>query len=889
MMAGDIQWEEVERLFDAALDVDPANREAQVLSKITSAEVRAEVEAMLAANDRGRGILDRRPLTAVDVRSQLQRALIDRYTIGEELGRGGSAAVFRALEHKHERTVVLKVLHPDVAAQMGADRFLAEVRIAAQLSHPHILPLIDSGEVDGLLYYVMPHLEGETLRARLDRVGALAPAVALGLLRDVADALRAAHAAGIIHRDLKPDNILCAGDHAYLLDFGIAAGAGVSREHHTGEGIVVGTLGYMSPEQAAGGVVGLPSDVYAWGVLAREMLTGKGPMDPLVSLEADGIPSTLASLVTHALERDPARRPPSGAALMEALSTPPHGMPVTTSTRRAVPATVWAALAACVLAGAVWLTQRGPSKAGGLTMPVAVAPLRNETGDTTLAIWGRMAGDWLTQGLHETGLVTVVPWPSVRYAAEQLGSPAADVLAREVGAGTLISGAYYLTEGRIGFRIDVTDIRKGALIASLPPVVAPRESLEVAIRQARERVMGLVAVQFDERAAALPGLRAHPPTFAAYQAFDRGLALYNQQEYAAAGTEFRQAWIADSTFAVPLIYAAMAHWNLGDLAWVDTLVTTASRARNGLSEYDQRQLEYLSALMASDGQRALVAGRRATEIAPASRAAYHLGRDLMAMDRAAEGRRVLEGIDPDRGFLKGWPSYWTQLAHARHLTAAFAEERAAARRMRERFPDSRVATVLEARALGALGQTDALDSLLAQTEAMPAATYWSHGGALVVAGEELFVHRDSVAGRRYLERAVRWLEAQHRLDPKLREHRYWLGSAYYDLGRWKDADTVFSSLARDLPERLVHRGMAAVARARMGDTSGALTLLGASPQFAQGEYTMFRSRLAAIAGDSAGAHNLRTQALSQVVNGWAWVHAAAFRDVGIPVGAPASR
>ncbi len=882
-MAGDSNWDEVERLFDAALAVDRTDRDAHVLSRITSEEIRSEVEAMLAASDRANGILDRPRLAPpASAREQVQRALAERYTITEVLGRGGSATVYRATEHKHNRTVVLKVLHPEVAALVGVQRFLSEVRIAAQLSHPHILPLIDSGEVDGLLYYVMPHQEGETLRARLERQGAIPAGEAIGLLRDVADALGAAHAAGIVHRDLKPDNILCAGDHAWLLDFGIALGEEGRDLRQTGEGIVVGTLGYMSPEQARGGMVGPASDVYAWGVLAREMLTGQGPLETSTSLQSRGVPAALAALVTRSLEKDPALRPASGTELVAQLGTPAKGIP--TTERRSTPRVVWVAAAALVMALGVWWTKRDAAGGDELSMPIAVAPLRNETGDTTLAIWGRMAGDWLTQGLHETGLVRVVPWPSVRYATEQLGSPASDALAREVGAGTLISGAYYLTEGRIGFRLDVMDARKGGLIISLPPVVAPRESLEVALRDVRQRLMGWVAVSYDERASALPGLASHPPTFAAYQSFDRGLALYNEQEYAAAATEFRQAWIADSSFAVPLIYAAMAHWNQSDVTWVDTLITTASRFRHTLSEYDQRQLDYLSALLEGDGARALVAGRRAAEIAPESRAAYHLGRDLIAMDRAAEGRQVLEGINPDRGLMKGWPSYWTQLTHARHLTGAHAAERDAAREMRKRFPDSRVAWVLEARASGALGQTAALDSLLAQTAALPAGTYWSHGGALVAAGEELFVHHDSVTGRRYLEKAVTWLQQALRSEPGRRDHRYWLGSAYYDLARWSDADTVFTSLSRDLPERVVHRGLAAVSRARMGDTAGAAEQLGPAPSHALGEYTLFKSRLAAIAGDTATARTLRLQALSEVANGWAWVHASAFRDLGLPAG-----
>jgi tetratricopeptide (TPR) repeat protein len=289
------------------------------------------------------------------------------------------------------------------------------------------------------------------------------------------------------------------------------------------------------------------------------------------------------------------------------------------------------------------------------------------------------------------------------------------------------------------------------------------------------------------------------------------------------------------------------------------------------------QVEYLDALLASDGARAIAAGRRAISIAPDSRVGYNLGRDLIAMDRAAEGLTVLEGLDPDRGLMKGWQSYWSQLAHARHLTRAHDRELEAVRAMRQRFPDARLAWVLEARALAALGRRAPLDSLLAATAALPEGTYWSHGAALVTAGEELSVHEGIAIGEPYLERAVEWLMAQLRAEPGRREHRYWLGSAYYSLARYADSDTVFAGLTRDFPDRFTYRGMAALTRARLGDLA-ALHVLGEAPQFARGEHTLYRARMAAITGDTAASRALRQQALAEVSPGYAWIHTIAFRD-----------
>ena len=869
-------WGEIERLFAEAIERPRGERARWISLNATSEAVRTELEAMVAAHERVTGVLDR-PLTlgASNVRPRLERALGGRYTIVRPLGRGGSATVFLAREHKHDRNVVIKVLHPEIAAYVGVHRFLREVRIAAHLAHPHILPLIDSGEADGLLFCVMPHLEGETLRDRLTRAGRIPVAQAAALLHDVADGLRAAHAAGIVHRDLKPENVLCAGDHAYLIDFGIAVRDDAGLTRYTQEGVVLGTLGYMSPEQSAGDTVGPASDIYAWGVIAREMLTGLGPLaDPGNKLV--GVPVQLAALVRQALEPEPTKRPASAdeiLARLDALDLVPRRATV----RRA--AAVIAVVAVIAIAG-VW-SRAGRGTAPGLALPVAVVPLHNETGDTTLGIWARMAGDWLTQGLHETSLVRVVPWPTVRYTWEQLeadGKASTQALANEIGAATVVTGSYYKTGDRIGVRLDVADPRNNRLIASLPAIVVSPDSLEDGIRELRDRLMGFVALQYDERASAMPGLATHPPTFHAYRAFDRGLALYNEQEYGAAAAEFRQAWSADTSFPVPLIYAAMAHWNRDEYEWVDTLVTMALRRRDAMSEYDQKQVEHLSARLTSDGARAIAAGMRAVEIAPESRAAYNLGRDLIAMDRAVEGRRVLEAINPDRGLMKGWQSYWTQLTHARHLTGAHELELEAARAMRARFPEARVATVLEARALAVLGRTDALDSLLSYTAQLPGGTYWSHAAALVVAGEELAVHHDTARGIPYLARAVAWLDGQLRAEPGRREHLYWRGSALYDLGRWREADATFAALHRDFPDRFQYRGLAALARARVGDLRGAARLLGDPPRFDRGEHTAFRARLAAIAGDTTAARALRERALGEIVGGFAWLHASAFRD-----------
>ncbi len=192
-----------------------------------------------------------------DIDQRLQASLSDRYRIEQELGRGGMATVFLARDLKHDRQVAIKVLHPELGATLGADRFDREIKLAARLQHPHILSLYDSGEADGLLYYVMPYVEGESLRDRLNREKLLPIDDALQITLEVADALSYAHMLGIIHRDIKPENILLSGGHALVADFGIArAVTSAGGEKLTQTGMALGTPLYMSPEQATGEEVG---------------------------------------------------------------------------------------------------------------------------------------------------------------------------------------------------------------------------------------------------------------------------------------------------------------------------------------------------------------------------------------------------------------------------------------------------------------------------------------------------------------------------------------------------------------------------------------------------------------------------------------------------------
>ncbi|MGH7617358.1 MAG: protein kinase domain-containing protein, partial [Gemmatimonadaceae bacterium] len=316
---------------------------------------------------------------------QLQRTLGHSYVVDREVGRGGMATVYLARDVKHDRRVALKVLDPELGAVLGADRFLSEIRVTANLQHPNLLPLFDSGETDGLLYYVMPFIEGESLRHRLDREKQLPVDEAVRIAVAVANALDYAHGHGIIHRDLKPENILLQHGQPVVADFGIAlavSNAGGARVTQTG--LSLGTPQYMSPEQATGDrTIDARTDIYSLAAMTYEMLAGEPPhsgtsaqaiIAKLMTTEPQpvrtlrpSVPPNVAMAVEQGLAKLPADRFASAKAFSEALTNASF----TTSLRPAVVASAQrrrgveltlGAVAALSLAAAGWIwMQRAPA------------------------------------------------------------------------------------------------------------------------------------------------------------------------------------------------------------------------------------------------------------------------------------------------------------------------------------------------------------------------------------------------------------------------------------------------------------------------------------------------------------------------------------------------
>jgi len=355
------RWQAIEETLQRALDLAPERRPAFLDQACAGdAELRREVESLLAA-DPDSTFLERPALAelraptgkhpapptpaprsdeAHEIATRLSAAVADRYAVEGELGRGGMAVVFLARDLRHRRRVAMKVLYPELSAVLGTDRFLKEIELTASLQHPHILPLYDSGSADGLLFYVMPFVEGESLRTRLSRERHLPVADALRIAGEVANALAYAHARGVVHRDVKPENILLQGEHAVVADFGIAlAVQQAGGERMTRTGLSLGTPQYMAPEQAMGDrVVDARADVYALGAVTYEMLAGEAPFAgptaqavvarvltesaPPLAARRPSVPPHVDAAVRVALEKIPADRFAGASAFAAALVDP---------------------------------------------------------------------------------------------------------------------------------------------------------------------------------------------------------------------------------------------------------------------------------------------------------------------------------------------------------------------------------------------------------------------------------------------------------------------------------------------------------------------------------------------------------------------------------------
>jgi TolB-like protein/tRNA A-37 threonylcarbamoyl transferase component Bud32 len=533
---------------------------------------------------------------------RLSRALVDRYRLERELGQGGMATVYLAHDLKHDRKVAVKVLKPELAVVLGAERFLAEIKVTANLQHPNLLPLFDSGQADTFLYYVMPYVQGETLRARLERERQLPVDETVRLVTLLANALEYAHAQGVIHRDLKPENILLQSGQPMIADFGIAlavAQAGGARITETG--LSLGTPHYMSPEQAAGQrEIDARSDQYALAAVTYEMLSGEPPhtgptaqvivarlmTEQVRSLRGTrpGVTLAVDRAVGRALAKTPADRFDTVAAFAAALTGPADAAP-RASGRRAPRWLLLPAAGLAVVLALFGLSRLRSGRAAGGGEPgdnlrvVAVLPFRNISHDT--------AQQYFSAGMTEeiaTQLSRVAALRVLGRAATAQYDTAGDRLqrmARELGVGSVVDGSVRLAGDRVRIAVELTNVRTGQ---SLWAEQYDRQLSDLFAVQDDVAHKVTAALQATLTAAEAKRVAQVPTTnMAAYQLYLRALDLSptRRAENASRAELLGQAIRMDSGFAAA--YAQLARNFMfrsvaGERAYTDSGFIAARKA-----------------------------------------------------------------------------------------------------------------------------------------------------------------------------------------------------------------------------------------------------------------------------------------------------------------------
>ena len=857
----------------------------------------------------------------MDFADHFRASLADRYIIERELGGGGMSQVFLAREIALDRRVVLKLVPPALTASVSTERFRREMLLVAQLQHTNIVPVLGAGEIDGTLFYSMPFVEGESLRARVDTAGRLAVDDVVSIAFDVLRALGYAHRRSIIHRDIKPDNILLADGGAMVTDFGIAKALGETTSERSVElaaadaddvgspqtasngaltqtGVIVGTPAYLAPEQAApGAVVDGRTDLYALGCVMYEMLVGErvfaasSPQREMVAHLTTAAPAVMAkrpevgralsAFVARLLEKDPDRRPATAEDAQRELQK------LRASGRRA--AIRWAtggavtisALAIVgylmmppqLLASARTLMSRRPAVLH--VNRVVVVPFEDRTGDPKLASLGAMTADWIAEGLARVSQLEVVDANSAAISSEVVKRipkflrthDDARAVAEEAGAKVIVAGAVYRTGDTLTLRARIVDASTGAIMQALPSVSGSAAEPGVVIERLGRRVVATLTSASDTGSMAMPGQFSSPPSLEAFEEVRKGIELFfrfDQRSFEHLHTAMR----LDSTYAPPFVFNALASSVRLGMAAGDTAARQADRLRDRMTPAEKAMLDYVHAVVEGDPPASTEAAQRYMNVQKGSLEAPLLAAsNAVATFHPQLALDALARSDPDRGMNLAGPFYWLYRAEAARQLGNLKMFVAAAREGRRRFPENPNSYALLVLALPDDGDLDELrevlrgirDPLLRATMTVAAVGALLHDGRL---SEARAMANDALLRIPAETERGRALAAASARAGLLLETERW-AELEATTRLWAD-----SAFARRGSLRMnAARAAALIHLQRRGEAKAIADAIAAEhPRYARGDYLYYRAAIAAQLGNKADAVSLLDDAVRSGYN-----------------------
>jgi tetratricopeptide (TPR) repeat protein len=749
------------------------------------------------------------------------------------------ATVYLAEDLKHNRRVAIKVLLPALASALGPERFLREIKLTAQLNHPHILPVLDSGEAAGLLYYVMPFVDGESLRGRMDREKQLPIEDALLVSREVADALSYAHSQSVVHRDIKPENILISAGHAVVADFGIArAISAAGAERLTETGLAIGTPAYMSPEQAAGSKdLDGRTDLYSLGCVLFEMLAGEPPFTgptaesvvrqhlavepPAVTNLRPTVPARVSEAIARSLAKAPADRFSSVAKFAAALrgDTQTASGQATSERNRSAHRRRWIAAATLIVVAGATATRvawrRGQGSDPGSRL-VVVPPFENRTGDTSLADLGELAASWVADALVREGTAEVVA-PTIvqdllRGDLRSSTKPAED-LARRTGARIAVVGEYRRRGTQVEFRIVLMAMPGATTLAVLDPVVGAADG--TALLAALElRVLVALNNQFVLGGESPQGY-SRPSSVEAYRQYARGSEFFARSEFAQA-VEYLSKAALDTAWTPPLVELASAYYGWGQRQKADSVLRIAERRHNTLRPVEGDNVEWIRGWLSGDQAMEYRAARRLFDRAPRGYA-YALAVTANRTHRPHEAVRAAMRRDTTSMEGREWFPWYAVTTAALHLVGDYRRELVVALERRRRFPVEALGLDLEIAARAAMGQLDEVRRLLNQATGKP--TGFDGGPGL--AFTEFLAHGQESAANAILPQVLSIYEGFATQPGAVRTDTVAFATALFAAKDYRRSRELWQQLAAQDSSGQAHRALALLA-AREGDRERAL-------------------------------------------------------------------